>query len=256
MLLAINIDNKDISFGIFKNDNLITNYKIKTDNKKSSDELYILFKLLISEKIQIEEITDVIISSVVPEMKETIIKMVKDHFNKDPILIGVGVKTGLNIKCENPKDVGSDRIVNAVSLIKRFGGPGIVVDLSSVITIDVIGSKNEFLGGLILPGIKIFQQSLSIYSAKLPRVEIVESSKVIGNTTTKAIQSGIYYSYKNILNGIIEDIGLELKLDLNDLNIVITGEYSDFVTKNAKYKFKIDKNLTLYGLKILYDINK
>ncbi|EFI41669.1 type III pantothenate kinase [Peptoniphilus sp. oral taxon 386] len=257
MLLAINIENKDTIFGIYNNDELLYKFRIKTDISKSADEIGILYKLLLQDvDISFHNIDGVIISSVVPDMTYNVEKMIKKYCKLEPVIVGVGIKTGLNIKCENPKEVGSDRISNAVAVLNKFRGSAIIINSGSVLTFDVVNEKSDFLGGLIVSGIKIARDAVTTENAKLPKIEIVEPKKVIGNTTVKAMQSGLYYQYVSTIDGIIGYILTELELKPEDVNIVMTGSFSSLLTKDSKYNLIVDNNLTLKGLKIIYEINK
>lgn len=256
MLLAVNITNKNINFGLFKERKLLKSYSMKSDVRRSSDEIYVLMKILIEEDFPCKNIDGVIIASVVPEITKIVKNTIEKYLKIKPLIVGVGVKTGLNIRCENPKEVGSDRIVNAVSVIENYGGPAIIIDLGYIITFDAINNRNEYLGGMILPGITMARNALSNYSAKLPQVDIVKSKKIVGNTTVKAIQSGIYNSYKNILDGNIKDLVEELEIERSNINIIVTGEDAKFLTSETEYNIKIDEDLDLKGLQILYEINK
>ena len=169
-------------------------------------------------------------------------------------MISAGVKTGLNIKCENPKEVGSDRIIRAVGA-KNFDDNLIIISASSITTIDLISNKNEFRGGVIFPGIDLYAKSLYQESAKLPQVEIEKTKKVLANNTKNAMQSGIYYSYNFAITGMVEKIVDQYSLDKDHLSIIITGSNANLIETN-KYDFKNIPNLGLYGLRNIFEINK
>ena len=256
MLLAIDIDNNFTKFGVFRDDNLLSTFEITSQKNKSIDEIEIFIKLILKDKnINIANIDNIIISSVVPKLSEIYEKISKNITGKDPMLISAGVKTGINIKCENPKDVGSDRIIRAVAASKTYDGDIIVISASSITTVDYINSKKEFLGGLILPGIDLFEDSLHRQSAKLPQVEIKRSDKFLGNNTISSIQSGIYYGYQNAVLGIVDNIIDQYKLKKSNTVILTTGVHSDLLT-NSKFDIKKDTNLGLDGLKLIYELNK
>ncbi|CDZ74226.1 Type III pantothenate kinase [Peptoniphilus sp. ING2-D1G] len=255
MLLAINIKNKDVSFGIYQKDELLENYRIKSDIKKSEDEIYILMNSLLKGRFKSEQIEAIIISSVVPELTDIFKIMIKKYLQIEPLIVGSGIKTGLNIKYENPKEVGSDRIVDSVSAIKNYSYPAIIVNLGDIITFDVINKHGNYMGGMIFPGIGIAQKALLNFSAKLPQVEIIKAGKAISNSTIKSMQSGLYYSYVNLFDGNIKTLLDEMKLKSEEVSIIVTGEYADLLTSATKYPLIKDKNLTLKGLKIIYDMN-
>lgn len=256
MLLAVNITNKNIFFGIFDNDKLLNSYKIKSDINSSEDEIYILMKLLLEEDFSKSSIKDVIISSVVPELGLTMKNTLKKYLNIDAHMVGVGLRTGLNIKCENPKEVGSDRIVNSVAAVNLYGGPAIVTNLDHIMTFDFITDRKEFKGGLIFPGINLAKNALVNFSAKLPQVDIEYTKDAVGNTTVKAIQSGLINSYLSIFDGNLDKIISETGFDKDEINIIATGSQAELITKKTNHKIIIDKNLNLKGLNIIYKINK
>lgn len=255
MLLAIDIENKFTKFGVFDKENLLETFNLVSDKNKSIDEIEVFIKLIFKDKnIAIDAIDQIIISSVVPELSKIYEKISKNITGKNPILISAGVKTGLNIKCENPKDVGSDRIIRAVGA-KEFDDNLIIISASSITTIDFINNKNEFKGGVIFPGIDLYAKSLYQESAKLPQVEIEKTKEVLGNNTKNAIQSGIYHSYNFAISGMVEKIIDQYFLDINNLSIIITGSHANLI-ENNKYNFKNIPNLGLYGLKNIFEINK
>ena len=256
MLLAIDIDNNFTKFGVFRDDNLLSTFEITSQKNKSIDEIKIFIKLILKDKnINIANIDNIIISSVVPKLSEIYEKISKNITGKDPMIISAGVKTGINIKCENPKDVGSDRIIRAVAVSKTYDGDIIVISASSITTVDYINSKKEFLGGLILPGIDLFEDSLHRQSAKLPQVEIKKSDKFLGNNTISSIQSGIYYGYQNAVLGIVNNIVDQYELKKSNTVILTTGLHSDLLI-NSKFDIKKDTTLGLNGLKYIYELNK
>lgn len=255
MLLAIDIDNNFTKFGVFKDDNLLSTFEITSQKNKSIDEIEIFIKLILKDKnINIANIDNIIISSVVPKLSEIYEKISKNITGKDPMLISAGVKTGINIKCENPKDVGSDRIIRAVG-IKNKNCDCIIISASSITTIDFVNINNEFKGGVIFPGINLFAKSLYQESAKLPEVEIKNCNDILGNSTQKSMQSGIYHTYNFAIIGVVEKIINEHKLEKDNLSIIVTGPFVNLI-KSDKYEFKNIANLGLYGLKNIFEINK
>lgn len=255
MLLAIDIENKFTKFGIFDNENLLETFNLVSDKNKSIDEIEVFIKLILRDKeVSIDDINHIIISSVVPELINIYEKISNNITGKSPILISAGVKTGLNIKCENPKEVGSDRIIRAVGS-KDLDDNLIIISASSITTIDLINNKNEFRGGVIFPGIDLYAKSLYQKSAKLPQVEIEKTIEVLGNNTKNSIQSGIYHSYNFAIIGMVEKIIDQYYLDKDNLSIIITGPHANLIENNS-YKFKNIPNLGLYGLKNIFDINK
>lgn len=257
MLLVIDVGNSNIVFGVYEGKRLVYNWRISTDKEKTSDEYGLAFKQIFSyQGIDSDEIKDIIISSVVPNLMHTLPNMSRRYFNIDPIVIGPGVKTGMNILYDNPKEVGADRIVNAVAAYEKYGAPLIIVDIGTAITFDVVNRNGDYLGGVIAPGIRISADALFMRTAKLPKVEILKPASVIGKTTVASIQSGMVYGYVGMIDYIIEKIVEESKIDLDEFKIVGTGGFSQMITSESKYVDKMDSLLTLEGLRIIYERNK
>lgn len=256
MLLAIDIDNRTTDFGVYDEDELVDKFSITTDKNRSVVEIKLTIKLILMDKqIDLNDIDEIIISNVVPELASSYELISKDLIGKKPIVISAGVKTGLNIKCESPREVGSDRIIKAVAATNKYKGNIIIVSASSITTIDYINSKKEFLGGLILPGINLLQDSLVRGSAKLPHVEIKRPDDIIGKNTEKAIQRGLYFGYKKAVLGIIDEIIESYLLKKENTNILITGAHS-YLLNYCQYQMIKDDELGIRGLKLIYDLNK
>lgn len=257
MLLVIDVGNTNIVFGIYKDKELLYDWRIATEKDRTSDEYGLLFDQTFRyNNIDKSEIKDVIISSVVPPLMHTLPTMSMRYLGIEPIVVGPGVKTGINIKYDNPKEVGADRIVNAVAGFEKYGGPLIIVDLGTAITFCSISKEGDYLGGVITPGIKISSEALFLRTAKLPKVEIVKPEKVIGKSTVTSIQSGIVYGYIGMIDYIIEKMIFEMETDKSEVNIIATGGFSSLIVSESKYIEKIDKMLTLEGLRIIYERNR
>lgn len=255
MLLAIDIENKITDFGVFDRESMLCKFSIGSDRNKSPSELKLLIKLLLLENnINLEDIDQIIISSVVPELDLIYNEISQKITGKSPMLISAGLKIGINIKCENPKDVGSDRIIRAVCANKINAGNSIIISASTITTIDYINSKKEFMGGLIFPGIDLYQKSLFLESSKLPQIEIKKTTNILGNSTTKAMQNGIYLAYKNSVWGIVSQI-IEKYQEEENTQILLTGPFIDLI-EDEKYQAKKVPNLALMGLNIIYNLNK
>lgn len=257
MLLVIDVGNTNIVLGVFDGKELKYDWRISTDKDKTSDEYGLLFEQIFKYNgIDISEVEDIIISSVVPNLMHSLPNMCLRYFKKNPIVIGPGVKTGMNIKYDNPKEVGADRIVNAVAAYDKYGGPLIIVDSGTAITFCCVNKEGEYLGGAIAPGIRISADALFLRTAKLPKVEIIKPEKVIGKNTVSSIQSGLVYGYIGMIDYIIEKMIGEMGVDSEEIKIIATGGFSNLVAKESKYIQKIDKLLTLEGLRIIYERNK
>ena len=257
MLLVIDVGNTNVVFGVYKDEELLYDWRIATEKDRTSDEYGLLFEQIFRyHKIDPKEVDNVIISSVVPPLMHTLPAMSIKYFNIDPIVVGPGVKTGMNIKYDNPREVGADRIVNAVAAYEKYGGPLIIIDFGTAITFCAVSKEGEYLGGAIAPGIKISTEALFMRTAKLPKVEIAKPDKVIARNTINSIQSGVVYGYIGMVDYIIEKMIEEMGGDREQFNIIGTGGFSNLIASESKYIKKIDKLLTLEGLRIVFERNK
>lgn len=257
MLLAIDVGNTNIVLGIFEGNKLLYDWRIATDKNRTSDEYGLLFEQIFEYNgISADDVDDVIISSVVPTLMHTLSAMSVKYFDKEPFVVGPGIRTGMNIKYENPRELGADRIVNAVAAYEKYGGPLIIVDFGTAITFCAISKEGDYLGGVITPGIKISSEALFSKTAKLPKVELVKPKNVIGRNTVNSIQSGLVYGYIGLVDYIIERMIEELKDEGEVKNVVGTGGFATLISSESKYINKVDKMLTLEGLRIIYERNK
>ncbi len=257
MLLAIDVGNTNIVLGIFKGKRLLYDWRIATDKNKTSDEYGLLFEQIFRyNSMPSDDVDDVIISSVVPTLMHTLSAMSVKYFNKEPFVVGPGIRTGMNIKYENPRELGADRIVNAVAAYEKYGGPLIIVDFGTAITFCAISKEGDYLGGVIAPGIKISSEALFLQTAKLPKVELVKPKNVIGKNTVNSIQSGLVNGYIGLVDYIIEKMIEEMKDEGEVKNVIGTGGFATLIGSESKYINKIDKMLTLEGLRIIYERNK
>ncbi len=253
MLLAIDVGNSNIVLGIFSGDEIKLNRRISTFPQRTSDEFSLLIEgFLTLSKIKLRQIDSAIISTVVPPLVAPLREMIKNLFNIDPLFVEPGIKTGLDIKYDDPREVGADRIVNAVAGYTKFGGPLIIIDLGTATTFCVISEKGEYLGGAIAPGLGISIEALFTKTAKLPKVEVIKPKRIIGKNTIESIQSGIYYGTVSMIDGMIEKLSQALP---KKPTVIATGGYAREITTESKYIQKVCPFLTLEGLKILYDKN-
>jgi len=257
MLLVIDVGNTNIVFGVFKDDKLLYDWRIATAKDRTSDEYGLLFEQIFKyHGLCPRDVEDVIISSVVPTLMHTLSAMSIKYFGREPIVVGPGVKTGMNIKYDNPREVGADRIVNAVAGYEKYGGPLIIVDFGTAITFCAISKEGDYLGGAITPGIKISSEALFLGTAKLPKVELAKPDRVIGKNTVNSIQSGLVYGYIGLVDFIIEKMMEEMEEEGKVNTVVGTGGFSSLIANESRYINRIDKLLTLYGLRIIYNRNK
>lgn len=255
MLLVFDVGNTNMVIGIYKDKSLVKDWRICTDIHKTSDEYGMLIgNLLAHDNIDIKSIDDVIISSVVPNVMHALENFCIKYCEKKPMIVGPGIKTGLNIKYDNPKQVGADRIVNAVAAIEKYGSPLIIVDFGTATTFCAISDKAEYLGGTICPGLKISSEALFNGAAKLPRVELIKPGKTICKATVEAMQAGIIYGYVGQVEKIISMMKKELGSE--DVKVIATGGLSTLIHSETDSIDYIDKYLTLDGLRLIYLKNK
>jgi len=254
MLLVFDVGNTNMVLGAYKGKELVSNFRLGTDKSKTSDEYGVIIRQLFEyENLSLNNVRDVIISSVVPEVMHSLENFSMKFCNKEPIIIGPGVKTGINIKYENPQQVGADRIVNAVAGFEKYGGPLILIDFGTATTFCAVSSKGEYLGGAISPGIKISSEALFQRASKLHKVEIAKPKGVIGKNTTWAMQSGIVFGYAGLVDNIVKMMMKELGEE--DVKVVATGGLAPLICAETSTVRIVDKFLTLEGLRIIYERN-
>ncbi|MGF7060890.1 type III pantothenate kinase [Brassicibacter mesophilus] len=255
MILVFDVGNTNIVLGVYQEKKLLNDWRISTDREKTSDEYGLIIDQLFKyNKVDIEDIEAVIISSVVPTLMYSLQAMSIKYFKKEPLIVGPGIKTGINIKYDNPKEVGADRIVNAVAAYEKHGGPLVVVDFGTATTFCAISKEGDYLGGVISPGIKISSEALVLRTAKLPKVELVKPKEVINKNTINSMQSGIIYGYVGLVDYIVNKMKLEIPGEVKE--VVATGGLSTLIASESTTITKIDKLLTLEGLRIIYEKNK
>ena len=260
MLLAFDVGNTNIVLGVFDEGELIQNWRLETDNNKSADEYGMIINQLFQyEGLDINHVEDVIISTVVPSVLYTLQHLSRKYFNRKAIVIEPGVKTGLLIKYDNPKQVGADRIVNAVGAYAKYGGPLIVIDLGTATTFCAISDKCEYIGGTIAPGLKISSEVLVEKTAKLPKVEIEEPGHVICKNTIQSMQSGVVYGHMGMVDYIVKKMKMELEEYCQcsePVKVIATGGMATLIEGGINCIDHVDKMLTLEGLEIIYEKNK
>ncbi len=255
MILVLDAGNSTIDLGVYQNDSLLFHWRMETNLNKTEDEYAMQVKAFFQHgNIIFEDIKGIIISSVVPSIMYSLGEMCRKYFKVNPLIVGPGVKTGLNIKYENPGQVGSDRIVNAVAAISEYGGrPIIVVDFGTAITYCYIDESGNYIGGAIAPGIAISLEALFTEASKLPRIEIIKPSKIIGKNTIAAMQSGIFYGFIGQVEGIVNRIKEQSK---EEPIVIATGSLSKLIGNETKVIDIVDPLLTLKGLYIIYKRNQ
>ncbi len=256
MLLAIDVGNTHMVIGVFKNRDLICNWRVKTDRNSTADELASMFHDLFTlEKLHFTDITDVIIASVVPPMQTAWSEFTRKYLAIKPLLVDHSIKSGMKILLDNPGEVGADRIVNAVAAYERFKSALIVVDFGTAITFDCISGKGEYLGGIIAPGIGISLEALGERTAKLPRVDIsTPPDRAIGKNTTSAIRAGILFGYGSLIDGLVLKIQAEFTPERP--RVVATGGMAELISPYAELIEDVLPSLTLEGLLLLHEKNR
>jgi len=255
VILVMDVGNTNIVLGAYDGKKLLNHWRMGTNREKTADEYgMFMMSLFSNEKIDINNIEAVIIASVVPPIMYTLEHAIRKYLKKDPIIVGPGIKTGINIKYENPREVGADRIVNAVAAIELYGGPVIVVDFGTATTFCAINSKSDYLGGVICPGIKVSLEALFQKAAKLPRIDLVKPETVIGRTTIGNMQSGIIYGYTGQVDYIVKRMKKEIKED--NIKVIATGGLARLISSESETIDEVNGHLTLEGLRIIYEKNK
>lgn len=251
-LLVVDVGNTNIVIGIYRGDSLLRSWRLATARERTADEYGIVARQLVSAVFS-EKLDGCIVASVVPPLNGTIRFMVEHYFGIDPLFVEPGIKTGLSILMDNPLEVGADRIVNAVAAHHIYGGPAVVVDFGTATTFDVVSEAGEYRGGIIAPGLTISSEALFARAARLPRVDVKRPSQLIGTNTVSSMQSGIYFGYLGLVDGILARIRDELP-DLK--NVIATGGLAPLMMEESEHIDHIDPELTLQGLKIIYDRNR
>jgi type III pantothenate kinase len=255
MILVVDIGNTNIVLGIYKNRELAYHFRLSTARQSTVDEYGVMiFNLFRMSDISISDIEGVIIASVVPPLVNIFEDMCQKFIHITPLVVGPGIKTGLNLRFENPREVGADRIVNAVAAVSQYKGPLVVVDFGTATTFDCIDREGNYLGGAIVPGLGIATEALYQRASKLPRIELEKPKKVIGRNTIHAMQSGIIFGYAGQVDGLIERIKVEMEAP--NLKVIATGGMAELIASETKCIHEVNAMLTLEGLRILYERNQ
>lgn len=254
MLLAIDIGNTNIVLGLLRGGELVHHWRVGTRRDGTADEYGILLKNLFEVAgTPTSTVAGVIIASVVPPLEPIFEEMIRDYCQLTPLVVGPGIKTGMPILYDNPREVGADRIVNAVAAYEAYGGPAIVVDLGTATTFDAVSARGEYLGGVIAPGIGISAEILHERAAKLPRVDIARPKAVIGKNTVGSMQAGLFYGYMGLVDGIVRRMIKEME---REPTVIGTGGLAHLILAESETVKQIDPLLSLKGLQILYERNR
>ncbi len=254
MLLAININNTQVKIGGYRGADLLFHWRIATDREKTDDEYaMILRELFRHTELQFAQVESVAISCVVPPLTDVFERLCRRYFGVAPLVVSPGVRTGMRILYENPKDVGADRICNAVAVFEKYGGPAIVVDFGTATHYTAVSAAGEFVGGAIAPGIGISVQALAEHAAQLPYVELVKPKSMIARSTVTAMQSGILYGFV----GQVEEIVRRMRAELGGTaTVVATGGWADLILGELRCVDHHDPLLTLEGLRLIFERNR
>lgn len=254
MLLAIDVGNTNIMLGVYNGEELLTWWRISTNREQTEDEYGVIIRNLFQQNgLDASCIEDMIISSVVPPLRYPLEKMANKYLNVSPLIVGPGMRTGLNILMDNPREVGADRVVNAVGAIELYGPPLVIVDFGTATTFCAVSAKGEYLGGAIAPGIGISTEALFQKAAKLPRVDILKPPRIIGKDTASSMQAGIFYGFVGQVDGIVRRM---LKEFSSKPLVVATGGLAGLIAKASETIEEVNYFLTLEGLRVIYHRNK
>lgn len=254
MLLAIDVGNTHTVLGLFAGEKLCADWRVATHRGMTTDELGVLLRALFAARgLDPDHVQGMIVSSVVPDMNESVAATGKSYFSCEPLFVGPGLRTGMPILYENPHEVGADRIVNAVAALARFGAPVIVLDFGTATTFDVVGKGGEYLGGVIAPGLGASAEALFHKAARLHRVSICRPHRVIGRNTEQSMQSGLFHGYTALVEGLVQRIRDELEMDAP---VVATGGLAPVFEPELGFLAAVDLGLTLEGLRLIWRKNQ
>jgi type III pantothenate kinase len=253
VLLAIDVGNTNIAIGAFDGEDLVDQWRLATRQDATADELgAILRGLFDASPVAIGDIKQVAVASVVPQLDAAIKEMITRYVGVDPVMIGPGTRTGVQLRVDNPREVGADRVANGLAAFRKYGGPAIVIDFGTTINFDVVGANGDYVGGAIAPGIRISMDALFARAAKLTRVDLVPPRSVIGKNTVEHIQSGFLYGFVGLIEGLVERMRAELG---GECKIIATGGQASLISQHTSVIDIVDDRLTLDGLRFIQELN-
>ncbi len=253
-LLCIDIGNTNIVLGIYQGEKLLSHWRIATDHRKMPDEYAMLLTDLFAHRGQrLEKIDGISLASVVPPLTGVFEELSRRYLGREPLVVGAGVKTGVRIRYDNPREVGADRVANAAAAYRLYGGPACIVDFGTATAFDAISAEGDYLGGAIAPGISISAEALFRHTAKLPRIDLVRPPRAIGSNTVQSMQSGLLFGYVGLVEGMVTRFRRELG---DDMKVIATGGLAEVIARETDILQIIDPWLTLKGLRLIYNLNR
>ena len=254
MLLTIDIGNSIIGLGVFDGERMCATWDVATDIKKTADEYAVLIlNLLPREGLSLSDIDHAIIASVVPPLEPVFEELSERYLRVSPLIVGPGVKTGVRICTDNPREVGADRVVNAAAAHRLYGGPLIIIDFGTATTVDAVSKEGDYLGGAIAPGIGIAAEALFERASKLPRIELIAPEHAIGKNTVASMQSGVIFGYVGLIESLVHRIRQELG---GKARVIATGGLADVIAKETKVVDVVSPHLSLLGLRLIHELNR
>jgi type III pantothenate kinase len=254
MLLAIDVGNTNIVYGLFDGDKLVHKFRVESARGRTADEYSVVLRSLLDmHGVDPTRIDAAIVACVVPSLTDPMVSLARSAFGREAVIVGPGIRSGMAILIENPREVGADRIADAVAGFDRAKGGVVVVDFGTSTNFDVVTPKGEYLGGVLAPGLQISADALFSRAAKLPRVEIAKPARVVGRNTVHAMQSGIVYGYVGLVDGLVDRIRAEVGFPCA---VIATGGLASLIAPLSRTITEVDDELTLVGLRILYDRNR
>jgi type III pantothenate kinase len=254
MLLCVDIGNTNIVLGLYQGQELVTHWRVSTDQAKMPDEYGLMLLALVERSgFTLKDIEGIALASVVPPVTDTYCEMLRAYMNLEPLIVGSGVKTGVAIRIDNPREVGADRIVNAAAAFRLYGGPACIVDFGTATTFDALSINGEYLGGAIAPGVRLAADALFRGTAKLPRVDLQRPAHAIGTNTVDSMRSGILFGYV----GLVEGMAARFRLELGPaMRVIGTGGLASVIAQETHVLEIVDPWLTLKGLRMIYELNR
>ncbi len=254
MLLTIDIGNTNITLGVYEEDRLAAHWRIATVHERMPDEYgLILLGLFEHSGVPVTQIAGVALASVVPAVTHTFREVSQDYLGQEALVVDTGVKTGVRVRVDNPREVGADRVVNCAAVHHKYGGPACVVDFGTATTFDAVSREGDYLGGAIAPGIGIAAEALFRRAAKLPRIDLIRPPSVIGTNTVHSMQSGILFGYVGLVEGMVARFRAELG---RNMHVIGTGGLAELIARETHVIEVVDPWITLKGLKLIYQLNR